>query len=408
MPSQIRQQWENEIKLWDSTAKIIYGGGDGSNWRDLLPNQLGVYRLGRDPSADMQRTFVLCTYDTIGMDDFVGLFEGIPSRFVQVIGDEVHHFAGQVANAFNIQADRVLGLSATHTRHWDDPGTAEIERHFGKPVYEFDIQDGIINNYLCHYNYHIHFVDMTSNELGEYTNLSGKIGFKEDQIKKAKSAGQPVSALQGELSILRNQRTRILRKAQNKPDRVGEILLNHFSGNQEKAIIFCEDTEQVDKIKEILVSQNKSYTEISNRLSTEQKKAALKEFKETVASRFLLGINMLDEGLDVPESDKCIIVASTTNPRQFIQRRGRVLRISTTNPNKVAEVHDTIVVPNYSVPGGQLSKDQEKEAERMAKIINKEIIRLHQMMNAADNKAAVTADLSNWIQRHRLQDYVTS
>ena len=71
-------------------------------------------------------------------------------------------------------------------------------------------------------------------------------------------------------------------------------------------------------------------------------------------------------------------------------------------------MHDTIVVPNYSVPGGQLSKDQEKEAERMAKIIKKEIIRLHQMMDAADNKAAVTADLSNWIQRHGLQEYVTS
>ena len=253
----------------------------------------------------------------------------------------MHHFAGQVANAFNIQADRVLGLSATHTRHWDDPGTAEIVKHFGEPVYEFNIKDGIINKYLCHYNYHIHFVDLTSNELGDYTNLSGKIGFKEDQIKKARRAGQPVSVLKGELQILYNQRAKILREAHNKPDRVGEILLNFFSGNQEKAIIFCEDTEQVEKIKQILRSQNKLSTEISNRLKPETKKAALKEFKETVASRFLLGIQMLDEGLDVPESDKCIIVASTTNPRQFIQRRGRVLRISTTNPNKVAGVHDT-------------------------------------------------------------------
>ena len=249
---------------------------------------------------------------------------------------------------------------------------------------------------------------MTSNELVDYTNLSGKIGFKEDQIKKAKRVGQPISGLKGELHILYNQRAKILREAHNKPAVVSEILLNHFSGNQEKAIIFCEDTEQVDKIKQILRSQNKLSTEISNRLKPETKKAALKEFKETVASRFLLGINMLDEGLDVPESDKCIIVASTTNPRQFIQRRGRVLRISTTNPNKVAEVHDTIVVPNYSVPSGKLTQGQEKEAERMAKIINKEIIRLHQMMDAADNKVAVTVDLSNWIQRHGLQDYVTS
>jgi len=405
MPSQIRQQWENEIKLWDSTAKIIYGGGDGSNWRKLLPNQLQIYRLG-SPSSDMHRTFVLCTYATIGMEEFVNLFDGIQSKFVQVIGDEVHHFAGQTANAFNIKADRVLGLSATHTRWWDDPGTAEIERHFGEPVYEFDIQDGINNEYLCHYNYHIHFVELTSNEIEQYRQLNGKIGFKKEEIRNARRDHDPVAQLEAELESLWRQKSKILKEAENKPAVVGEILRNSFSGTNEKAIIFCEDTAQTEKIRQVLDSQNKSCTEITIQQSQKQRNSHLREFRETNLSRFILGVQMLDEGIDVPESDKCIIVASTTNPRQFIQRRGRVLRRSERNPTKVAEVHDTIVVPDYSVPIGELTQQQEKEAKRMAEPLNKEIIRLHQMMDAADNTAAVINDLSAWVNRHRLQDYV--
>ena len=88
---------------------------------------------------------------------------------------------------------------------------------------------------------------------------------------------------------------------------------------------------------------------------------------------FLLGIKMLDEGLDVPDSDKCIIVASTTNPRQFIQRRGRVLRISDAAPNKVAEIHDVVILPDHYVPSRSLTKQEEKESEQIAKIVQKEL-----------------------------------
>ena len=42
----------------------------------------------------------------------------------------------------------------------------------------------------------------------------------------------------------------------------------------------------------------------------------------------ILAIKMLDEGVDIPSIDHALIIASDQNPRQHIQRRGRVLRKS--------------------------------------------------------------------------------
>ena len=403
LPLAIKKQWEYEIRKWEPNVKIIYAGDEDSNWAEQLPGALGVYRFGKTP-AITSRLFILGSYNTIGSTRFVQLFKGIPSQFIQFIGDEVHNFAETYANAFNIDADRVLGLSATHTRHWDDPGTKEIVRYFGEPVYDFTIQDGIDNGFLCHYNYFIHFVNMTQNELRDYRELTADIGMYSSQAKKA--SGPERARLESLVNTARNQRAIILRKAENKPEVVGRILEAHFSGDKEKAIIFCEDEEQLVHIKHALRVQNKTRFYYSSSIPPDQRHANLKRFKEATSSVFLLGIKMLDEGLDVPDSDKCIIVASTTNPRQFIQRRGRVLRISDTAPNKVAEIHDVVILPDHHVPSRSLTKQEEKESEQIAKIVQKELDRVLDLTKSSDNSIATITQFRNWVTSHNLQEYV--
>ncbi len=58
----------------------------------------------------------------------------------------------------------------------------------------------------------------------------------------------------------------------------------------------------------------------------------------------LVAIRCLDEGVDVPETRRAFILASSTNPRQFIQRRGRILRRSA--GKGFAEIYDFIVKPS--------------------------------------------------------------
>ena len=384
--------------------KIVYAKSSGGNWEQQLPSHLGVYRLGSPPST-LPRLFILGSYDTISSDRFVSLFDGIASKFVQFIGDEVHNFGTEKRdNAFKIKADRIMGLSATHTRHWDDPGTTEIETHFGKPIYEFNIQDGIDHERLCPYNYHIHFVPLIATELENYRVETSNQGLYHSKIKT--STGGEKAHYQSLLQTSRNIRSRILRKAENKPGVVAKILENHFCGDTEKAIIFVEDKEQLEHTEKVLNNQNKLYFVYHSGLTPAQRTTALRDFKEAKTSRFLLGKKMLDEGLDVPDSDKCILVASTTNPRQYIQRRGRVLRISPNNPNKLANIHDAVVVPDYSVPSGSLSDAEESRAIQMGKIILKEIQRIDQLNSSASNQNDVKLTLKQYITSHNLQNYV--
>ena len=64
----------------------------------------------------------------------------------------------------------------------------------------------------------------------------------------------------------------------------------------------------------------------------------------------------LDEGVDVPRSELAIFCASTGNPRQFIQRRGRVLR---KHPDKhMAEIHDLVVAPEISASSNSFRMEQ--------------------------------------------------
>ena len=58
----------------------------------------------------------------------------------------------------------------------------------------------------------------------------------------------------------------------------------------------------------------------------------------------ILSIGCLDEGVDIPSASHALIIASSQNERQYIQRRGRVLRKDSDNPLKVANIYDAIVV----------------------------------------------------------------
>ena len=90
----------------------------------------------------------------------------------------------------------------------------------------------------------------------------------------------------------------------------------------------------------------------------------------------------LDEGVDIPSARIGIILASTTNPREFIQRRGRLLRRS--KGKELAEIYDMIVAPIFD-KNGQL------DVIRYArKIMEKELLRADEFAKDALNAAAVS------------------
>ncbi|MGY5151898.1 MAG: DEAD/DEAH box helicase family protein [Candidatus Nitrosopumilus sp. bin_6a] len=379
------QQWESEIKKFDNSAAIIIAGTEKSNWKELLGPKLAPYRLNSNLEQIKNRTYILCTNKTASNTDFVNLWKDIPSEHVQLIADEVHHLgAPDLQNIFNIDSSRRLALSATPERQWDDQGNQKILEYFGKTIFEYDLQQAIDDGYLAHYTYHPLFAEMNLEEFQEYYDLTKQIGQETAKHKqKEKQAGISLPLTPFHKRLL-EERALIKKKTADKVN-VFENWCNSIKQNQ--ILVFCEDTEQMDDLISVLNQTGKKYVKYKSDMNNSQKIQSLNFFKEGQIE-LLLAIRCLDEGLDVPDCSACVIVSSSTSIREFVQRRGRVLRA--TSRVKIANIYDIIVIP----PSEYLP-EQDDAARKM---IDSEMNRVKTMADCADNRLDVINEIGQKLQ----------
>ena len=110
----------------------------------------------------------------------------------------------------------------------------------------------------------------------------------------------------------------------------------------------------------------------------------------------LVAIRCLDEGVDIPATKTAFILASSTNPRQFIQRRGRVLRLSPATEKKYATIYDFIVILPQHLSYGDF------KIERM--LLKKELARVNEFADLAKNKHEANAELQELKKNYNLLD----
>lgn len=378
-------QWKSEIKKFEPNASIITAGTSESDWNELLGPKLAPYRLDSNLEHVKNRTFVLCTNKTASEINFINFWKDIPPEHIQIISDEVHHLGAEFfQNIFKINSSRRLGLSATPDRQWDTHGNQFILEYFGNTVYEYDLQQAINDGYLAHYTYHPIFAEMNQYEFQEYHELSKSIGIEMAIHKqKEKKAGitLPLSKF---LKQLLQDRAMIKKKA---ADKINQFESWCKSISQNQILVFCEDTEQMNELVNILNQTGKKYVKYKSDMTTIQKTKSLDFFKDGQIE-LLLAIRCLDEGLDVPDCSACIIVSSSTSIREFVQRRGRVLRA--TDSQKIANVFDIIVVPH-----SDYMPEQEDSARSM---IESEMERVKIMAACADNKLDIFSEISQKLQ----------
>jgi len=383
------QQWEEEIKKFDKLSSIIIAGTEKSNWKELLGPKLAPYRLNSDLTKIQNRTYVLCTNKTASNRDFVNFWKDIPSKNIQLIADEVHHLgAPDLQNIFNINSSRRLALSATPERQWDSYGNQKISEYFGKTVFEYDIKEAIRDGFLTHYTYHPLFAEMNIDEFQEYYNLTQEMKqeiAKHKQKEKKLGKELPLSYF---VKRLLEQRALIKKKTSDKV-KIFEDWCNSI--NQKQILVFCEDTEQMEDLISILNKTGKRYVNYKSDMKNSQKNQSLEMFKKG-ETELLLAIRCLDEGLDVPDCSACVIVSSSTSIREFVQRRGRVLR--TTNRDKIANIYDIVVIPPK-----EIIPEQEDAADAM---IKSEMDRVKIMVDCADNQTDVKQEIARKLQYYEL------
>jgi DNA phosphorothioation system restriction enzyme len=263
-----------------------------------------------------------------------------------LIADEVHNLgAANLRNALPKGISLRLGLSATPERHGDAAGTEAIFDYFGEVVFEFGIDRAIREGVLVPYRYHPVVVDLTDDEAGSYRELTARIARAWSRSEDADESEQ--------LKMLLIKRARSLASAANKLPALSEVLRTHGEA-VEMAIVYCGDgtvecpaTAEVDRqilaVTRLLGEGHQlKVRKFTCDESPEDREGILTALRNG-GLHAVVAIRCLDEGIDVPDVRLGFLLASSTNPRQFIQRRGRLLRRA---PGKTkAIIYDFIVRP---------------------------------------------------------------
>jgi len=380
----LRQWTEKDIPSFDKSAEIICCSSD-FKWRELLPSKLAeIRRLGKNWSPS-RRLYVVAIMKTASSAAFLLSWKGISEDNIQIICDEVHHLgAPTYQRCTEIPSSRRLGLSATPERHWDPEGTLKTIEYISPTIYEYSLKDAIQDGWLSNYLYSPFFAFFDRLEFEEFYRLTEEIRKESSRLNsRTKKAPYGLGTEEPQttttlitshrLERLCRERARIRKKAKDKI-RVFEEILN--STSERPLIVFCEDDEQLVEVKEILEKNALSFgIYTSKRTDSWQRGKVLESFRKDELE-ILLAIRCLDEGLDVPECSGCIIIASSSSTREFVQRRGRILRRRT---GKVAVLNDIIVLPPKVKDLGEM-----RVAETL---IRQELERMKQLVDAADNWA---------------------
>ena len=366
-------QWEQECKRF-LFSQIVKISSKNRLWRqelDALKAKETFNLSGVEPSY-----IIISTYASFARENVFYDLMSFPSKAMKqtlLIADEAHNMgAGRILDRLDgIKYLRRIGLSATPERQFDEKGNRALLEFFGcrndEYTFEFSMQEAIEKGYLCRYEYYPHLVQLTDNEMNEYLRISQQLC----KFFNHEDGGFPASSSDDICMRLLLKRKRVIHKAANKEDIFRTIVQQRYKekGDLKYTLVYVPEGNHPDDYEadrfieaESVLDDNEAdriidtYTEIVRNISptTTVKKftSGIKE-RNSVLEDFASGrlevltsMKCLDEGVDVPRSELAIFCASTGNPRQFIQRRGRILR---NHPDKhKAVIHDLVVAPVVS------------------------------------------------------------
>ena len=356
-------QWHKEAAYFGLNSLKCYE--DSVTWTQKLAENLSNLNV-------IQEGYViaLVTNATFAKSHFQSLMREVNSDFL-IVADEAHNLgSSSYLDLLPTNANFRLALSATPERHNDTFGTKRLFEYFGKEVINFSLEDAIREGFLCPYKYYMHICPMSYAEYREYLDISSLIS--SESRKKQEGVGKS-----RELLRLEGKRTDLITKVESKLG-ILEEHLNRQKGRGEisHTLIYCgsrkgEDSERhIERTVKLIGGMGVRVRKFTASESVEERREILDLFAsgdlEAIAA-----IKCLDEGVDVPQTRVAYILASTSNPREYIQRRGRVLRKA--EGKEFAIIHDFLVCPpfeNYEETGF-LSKELDRAKEFSGLALNK-------------------------------------
>ncbi len=380
----LTSQWEQNVREMGVELPTVYASSMDAKWKDKCTEKILDNRLGKLPQF-----IILATHDTISSGKFIEIMEDLKSPAL-LIADEVHGMGSvERVNGLIDKYQYRLGLSATPHRYFDELGTKKLLKYFDKTVYEFNLYRAIneINpatneSYLVPYEYHPLFAELNAEEMDKYAIISRQIAIL--YSKKHRTQEE-------ELLLEKRLRDRqdILKNAAGKYPLFG-TLVNQLKNEDaiSHTLVYCSP-QQIEPVQDIIRQSGKiiqhKFTSGEDATRHQIKYANMTE-REYLLDNFdkgnynvLVAIKCLDEGVDVPSTRNAILMCSSGNPKEYIQRRGRVLRRF---PGKgKAIIYDFTAVPNIT--------DSRLNSEIEQKIFDSQMKRLGEFAKDSMNESEV-------------------
>jgi len=373
------RQWIREIATFGVLAVPCFEGRE--RWQDELEEGYQRLSVGLSQVHIMVVTNATLTSDTFQHRIRPHVASGRVHHLL--IADEVHNLGAEQGKEALLEGIPMrLGLSATPERHYDPVGTKAVIDYFGGIVSEYPLSQAIADGRLCRYRYYPIPVELTDTETDDYEEITLKLarmmhGRDDDEMA------------QGVMRLL-IKRARLLAGAENKLSALDRVIAA-LPEPPKKALFYCGDGRTTDAITDEEVRQIQAVSRLLGEkhglrvrnFTFREKTQDREEILRDLTSGFLDGvvaIRCLDEGIDLPDLRMGFLMASSTNPRQFVQRRGRLLRNS---PGKNrALIYDFFVAPPDL--GGKLD-DEGFNMER--RFFQRELARIVEFCRMAENGA---------------------
>lgn len=380
-------QWQKDIE--ECFFGEIIPIRSGLDWKDKI-SDLRILKILKKNDKN-QKLVIITTYDSFcGNDEKI--LESLDLNSTLIIADEVHKF-GAVSYSKKLpeKIKYRIGLSATPKRPYDEKGTKAIFDYFcpSENPYEFSIKDAIEADMLCHYEYHPTIVTLTDFEMGDYENISEKVSRLSVIVNNSTKTD---TEDEERLEQLLKERHRIIERAKNKRSEFLKIMQNEISKYKDKTIVFCPDGKDENGWDFLETYKSELWNELKSKGMIVRMSEYVQGTKREIIECFTAGAidilfakQRLNEGIDIPSARRAFFIASSTSEREFIQRRGRVLRKSPETNKTLAEIFDFIVVP------------PNKNSIYAQSILENEIKRAMDFAATADNYAEIETILRKYL-----------
>lgn len=375
------EQWVEDIIQFNVKPIVAYSY-PGQKWRKQFSDAVTAYNVGA-----IDNFCVIATNATFSLNDFQSILQKFKKNFAFVV-DEAHNFgAVKLSSLLPKKARYRLALSATIERFRDEEGTNKLRKYFGKTCISFSLKEAIQKGFLTSYYYHPVVVYLNADEYEQYQEITKTIirngGASQENIDK-----NPY------IEMLLIKRARIISGCKEKVPKLVEVMKPYRTDNY--ILVYCgatkydndsSDLKDDDEVRQIEEVNKRLYYELGmkvHKFTSEENKEERDEIKRMFASgtelQVITAIKCLDEGVNIPSIKKAFILASSTNPKEYIQRRGRVLRRA--KGKEYAEIFDFITL---SRPLEEVQFCSEEELSCDLSLVRKEFLRMIDFAETARN-----------------------